>query len=632
MSASAVRAGKAFIEISANDDKFTRTLKKTQHSIVRLSSTLKRAGTGMAIGGAAMGLPMLLAAQSAAKFQDSLLELKGATSDLSDDGLAKVRAEALRLSRTMGISATRVAQAFTLLIKAGMPVEEVLAGAGRSAVEFAQVSGVEAAQAAEFMKVAMNVFGGSAADAANTLSAAADSSETSIASMIESFALVASVAKGTNQSLFGLSQGLAILARYGIKGEEAGTGIKTLLVKLLAPTNEAREALATLGISMESLVDQQGKLLPLAQIAEIFAQSMKNMDKSARDAMLTNEALVKVFDVRGIRVIHAFAEQGKQGFDKMARSMDQARTVAEKFKIAMSQLTGVGESLKAVVERLAIAFADSGFTGGARMAANVAVWIIDSFAWMLSNIPGLSLVLGGLAGALFAVGAAALGAGILLQAVNFALGGYLTYTVTATGFTTDWSMAIYGLGKALKALRVALLAIPGIGWIAGAIAAVGGLIALSKLAAWEASSNAIELANRKPVRSSESRTAMNAGGAAGGGRSAIGGGEAVGTFFGGVASRLAIGPALSVAEETANNTARAADGIDELVNATKVVPNAGALRAGIASGGPVAASGVAATSDRDLISAAERTAMATEEANSLLRRMAEGYHAGVAFQ
>ena len=75
MSAGAVRAGRAFIEISANDDKFTRTLKKTQHSIVRLSGTLRRAGTGMAIGGAAMGLPMLLAAQSAATFQDALLVL-----------------------------------------------------------------------------------------------------------------------------------------------------------------------------------------------------------------------------------------------------------------------------------------------------------------------------------------------------------------------------------------------------------------------------------------------------------------------------------------------------------------------------------------------------------------------------
>jgi hypothetical protein len=114
-------------------------------------------------------------------------------------------------------------------------------------------------------------------------------------------------------------------------------------------------------------------------------------------------------------------------------------------------------------------------------------------------------------------------------------------------------------------------------------------------------------------------------------RPTLGTGETLGTFFGGVASRLAIGPALSVAEETAANTARTADGVAELVASGRVVPNAAGLRAGIASGGPVAAAGVAATSDRDLISAAERTAMATEESNSLLRKMAEGYGAGVAF-
>jgi TP901 family phage tail tape measure protein len=631
MSAGAVRAGKAFIEISANDDKFTRTLKKTQHSIVRLSGTLKRAGTGMAIGGAAMGLPMLLAAQSAATFQDSLLELKGATADLSDEGLAKVRAEALRLSRTMGISATKIAQSFTLLIKAGMTVEEALGGAGRSAVEFAQVSGVEAAQAAEFMKVAMNVFGVSASEAADTLSAAADSSETSIAAMIESFALVASVAKGTNQSLFGLSQGIAILARYGIRGEEAGTGIKTLLVKLLAPTNEAREALATLGISMESLVDQQGKLLPIAQIAEIFAKSMKNMDRSARDAMLTNEALVNVFDVRGIRVIHAFAEQGEKGFDRIADAMETSRTVADKFDIAMSQLTGVGNSLMAVVERLAIAFADSGFTGAVRMAADAAIFIIDTYSRLMSTVPGLTVVMAGLAGGLFAVGVAALGVGTILQAVNFALAGYITAGVSATTMTRAFTVAIGGLSTALAGLRVALFAIPGPGWIAGALAAVGGL------AWWAASSSqaaaeATEMANRSGITRDVNRRPLGGGGPMMAARSALGSGETLGTFFGGVASRLAIGPALSVAEETAANTARTADGVAELVAAGRVVPNAAGLRAGIAGGGPVAAAGVAATSDRDLISAAERTAMATEQSNSLLRRMAESYHAGVAFQ
>ena len=630
MSAGAVRAGKAFIEISANDDKFTRTLKKTQHSIVRLSGTLKRAGTGMAIGGAAMGLPMLLAAQSAATFQDSLLELKGATADLSDEGLARVRAEALRLSRTMGISATKIAQSFTLLIKAGMTVEEALGGAGKSAVEFSQVSGVEAAQAAEFMKVAMNVFGGSAEQAADTLSAAADSSETSIAAMIESFAPVASVAKGTKQSLFGLSQAIAILARYGIRGEEAGTGIKTLLVKLLAPTKEAREALATLGISMESLVDQQGRLLPIAQIAEIFAKSMKNMDRSARDAMLTNQALVNVFDVRGIRVIHAFAEQGKEGFAEMADAMETSRTVADKFDIAMSQLTGVGNSLMAVVERLAIAFADGGFTRAVRRAADAAIFIIDKFSWLLSSVPGLSVVLGGVAGGLFAVGLAAIGAGATLQAVNFALAGYITAGATATTMTRSFAVAVGGLSTALASLRVAMFAIPGIGWIAGALATVGGLAGWA-LSSSEAASNAAEMANRSGIKRDENKVPLGAGGPAMAARSALGSGESLGTFFGGVASRLALGPALSVAEETADNTARAADGVEELVAAGKVVPNAGALRAGIAVGGPVAAAGVAATSDRDLISAAERTAMATEQANGLLRKMAEGFHAGVAF-
>jgi TP901 family phage tail tape measure protein len=629
MSAGAVRAGKAFIEISANDDKFTRTLKKTQHSIIRLSGTLKRAGTGMAIGGAAMGLPMLLAAQSAATFQDALLELKGATSDLSDDGLARVRAEALRLSRTMGISATKIAQSFTLLIKAGMTVEETLVGAGRSAVEFAQVSGVEAAQAAEFMKVAMNVFGTSAAEAADTLSAAADSSETSIASMIESFALVASVAKGTNQSLFGLSQGLAVLARYGIKGEEAGTGIKTLLVKLLAPTNEAKEALATLGISMESLVDQQGKLLPIAQIAEIFAKSMRGMDKSARDAMLTNEALVKVFDVRGIRVIHAFAEQGEAGFARVADAMETSRTVADKFDIAMSQLTGVANSLMAVVERLTIAFADSGFTGAVRVAADAAIWIIDKFSALLSTVPGLSVALAGIAGGLFAVGLAAIGAGAMLQAVNFALAGYITSAGTAATMTRSFTVAVGGLSAALGTLRAAIFAVPGLGWIAAAIAAVGGL-AWWTMSASESASKATELANRSGIKRDENRKPLG-GGPVVAARPGMGTGDSIGSFFGGIASRIAIGPALSVAEETAANTARTAAGVEELVAAGKNVPNAGALRAGIAGGGPVAAAGVAATSDRDLISAAERTAMATEQANSLLRKMAEGYHAGVSF-
>lgn len=629
MSAGSVRAGRAFVEITARDDKFQRTLKKTQHSMARLSSTLKRAGTGMAIAGGAMGMPMFLAAQSTATFQDALLELQGAVSDITPGQMEAVREEALRLSKAMGISPTRIAQAFTLLIKAGMGVEDALAGAGKSAVEFAQVSGVDAAQAAEFMKVAMNVFGISAEQAANTLSAAADSSETSIASMIESFALVASVAKGTNQSLFGLSQGLAVLARYGIKGEEAGTGIKTLLVKLLAPTQDAKEALAQLGLSMESLVDNQGKLLPLAQIAEIFAQSMKGMDKSARDAMLTNEALVKVFDVRGIRVIHAFAEQGEKGFAAIADAMEGSRTVSEKFQIAMSGLTGIGNSLMSVIERLAIAFSDRHFTGAVRRAADAAIVIIDAFSWLLSSVPVLSPILAVVAGSLATIGVAALSAGALLQFVNFGLRGFITFSATATTMSRAFTVAIGGMTVSLTALRAAMFRIPGWGWALAAVAAVGGL------AYWLSgiSEDTQDAAAGSGIQRDAMRDPFGRGGAAPvGARGApLGGGDSAATFSGAVASRLTFGPALAAAQDTADNTARAADGIDELVQNARVVPRANALQSGIAANAPVAGGGVAARSDRELLSATERTAMASEKTADFLRQMLDRGNPGLQF-
>jgi TP901 family phage tail tape measure protein len=552
----------------------------------------------------------------------------------------------------MGIAPARIAQAFTLLIKAGMSVEEAIAGAGKSAIEFAQVSGVEAAQAAEFMKVSMNVFGISAKDAADTLSAAADSSETSIASMIESFALVASVAKGTNQSLFGLSQGLAVLARYGIKGEEAGTGIKTLLVKLLSPTKDAREALAQLGLSMESLVDNGGRLLPLPQIAEKFSIAMKGMDKSARDAMLTNEALVNVFDVRGIRVIHAFGEQGKAGFDKIATAMESSRSVSQKFAIAMSGLTGIANSLVAVVDRLAIAFVDGGLATAVARTSDAMIAVIDKFSWLLTSVPMLSTILAGIATGFFTMGFACIGAGTVLQVVNFGIMGFIKIAATATAFAGGFTASLGLLSKALIAVRVAMLAIPGWGWLLTAMSAsfaflgwtltsgggkppkaVGDAAASMPGAVGDAKSPMPEVSGgdavgvvRDPVRN-----ALRPGGSA---RprdeaSLFGRGESSGTF--GSGSQIGIGTALTSAEETAENTGRTADGIDALVRNTQEVPPATALQAGIKNDSPAVAGRVAARSDRELLSASERTALASEKTAEVLLRMMMHRNGGLQF-
>ena len=413
--AAGIRAGGAFVEIFARDGKFHQAMGRVEARMRNLGRLMQRVGTSMALGGTAIGLPLILAARQAATFEDALLGMKAAAG-LSAKDVSALEQEALRLSAAMGIDPANIANAFLELTKAGMSVEEVLKGAGKSAVEFARVSGVDMADAAVFMKVAMNTFGVSATQAVDTLSAAADASETSIAAMVESFALVGSAGKTFDQSLFDVSQGLAALAKYGIRGEEAGTGIKTMLMRLVSPASTAHDALAKVGLTVASFRDADGKILPIVQIVDVLAKKLKDVDRITRDQVLGD-----VFGDRGIRVVGAFLDMGVAGFDNLADAMEGNLPVAAKFDILMSGITGGFEKMMAAVKRLSIAFAGAlGSSMG--VVTNAIVGLLDGLASFVKAFPMLSKVVAGTALGLFAFGTAAIFGGIALKVMATGLG------------------------------------------------------------------------------------------------------------------------------------------------------------------------------------------------------------------
>ena len=423
-SAAGVRAGGAFVEIFAKDGQFQQAMARVQGKMKAVGQTMQRFGTMFSLAGTAIGAPMVLAARQAATFEDAILGMRAAAG-LTDQQVSQLSDEALRLSKAMGIDPAKIAQAFLELTKAGMSVEEVLAGAGKSAVEFARVSGVEMNRAAEFMKVSMNVFGISAKDAVDTLSAAADASETSIAAMVESFSQVGSAGKTFDQTLFGVSQAMAALAKYGIMGEEAGTAIKTLLTKLVAPTGEAHEALSTLGLTVRDFRDEAGKLLPIAQIAGVFEKALAKMGGNAEDIMMAQAALVDVFEQRGIKVIGAFADLGQKGFEDIAKAMEGNLPVATKFEIMMSGISGAFEKMYAAVQRLSIAFATSlGPVVG--NVSNGIVTLLDAVSAFITQFPGVSKAIVGVAGGLLLLGTVLIGAGIAVKVMAMAFGALVS--------------------------------------------------------------------------------------------------------------------------------------------------------------------------------------------------------------
>lgn len=665
-SASAVRAGRTFVEVLMDDTQFRAAMTRVEQRMVKLSRSLKTMGAGMAATGAVMGLPMVLAARQAAKFEDALLELKAAENSLTPDGLRRIRDEAIRLSRSLGEAPEDVMKAFTLLIKAGMPVEQAMGGAAKSAVEFSRVSGVAAEEAATFMKVAMNMFGVTAEQAVDTLSAAADSTEATMAGLVEAFALVGAVAAGTNQTLFGTAQAIAALAKSGIHGEEAGTGIKVFLSRLIAPSNEAREALGKLGLTVEMFRDQAGDLLPLAQMVDILNKQLGHLSNDTLDKIMRDDAIVRVFGDRGIKVMKTFVVLGKEGMDEIHKAMEVSRSVAEKYDIVMSGITGTILKLQNAVKLMAMAFMEGG-APALKSFSKAAIPVMDGITYLLTSIPSVSPALATMAATLFGVGVVATGVGFAVQFVAYGLSGLALLKPIIVAALGVISTAVYGLAAAFVVLRAVVERFPVasiLGFGAVGVAAMGAMVANRRVgggaggaaAAGGAPAGGAKIKgdeNRKPLAEPGNPGAMAASGERG---------PSLGTFAAAVASQMGIGPALSSQEQMVNFAAMTAANTEELVKQSMVIPQqiaaaifdniggmaptlpfgpkppvqgpdglfnvpgakipaAGDLQAGMNA--PGVRGGVGARNNGDLVSASERAAIAAEESRNYLRQLVE---------
>jgi TP901 family phage tail tape measure protein len=418
MSASKVRSGQVYVEIGADPSKFFNALKKINAKIAGLGRDLS--SIGARLGGAGVGLaaPFVASIAAGTKFQDTLLSIRASTGATAAE-LDAVRTAAMQMSQALGIGPTQATQGMLELLKAGMSLGDVLGGAGKAAIEFAKVGELDVGTAAVVMSDAMNVFGVSAETAANTLSAAADSSSTSISKMAESFSMVAAVAAQSNQSIGDVSAALAILANNGVKGSDAGTSLKTMLLRLKAPVDEAESALAEMGLSVMSFRNADGTMKPMVEIIRTLAEATRGMDAAMRDDIFR-----RVFGQDAIRAAEIFSQVGVEGFENMESAMGNAMPVAEKFKTLMGGLTGAGIQIASALERLSIVVSEA-LAGGIKAMLPPTLGAINALTEFASKNAALVSTIANVAFGAIAAGAAFVSLGAALQAVAFGLGGVL---------------------------------------------------------------------------------------------------------------------------------------------------------------------------------------------------------------
>lgn len=331
----------------ADLDRLEKKAKKTGFTLDDVGKTSGRAGLAIAAGiGAAVFV--------AATFEKRISAI-GAVSGATAGELEKIRQKALQLGKDTSFSASEAATAMEELVKAGLSVDEVLNGAADATVALAAAGEIDLPQAATIASNAMNQFNLSAKDlprVADLIAGAANASAIDVSEFGMSLSQAGAAANLAGITFDDLSAAIALMGNAGIKGSDAGTSLKTMLLNLNPATDKQTTLFKKLGLitkdGANQFFDAAGNAKSMSQIAGVLAESLKGMTKQQKLANL--EVL---FGSDAIRAAAVVAGAGSKGFDQMSASMGKVKA-ADVAKQKLDNLSGSFEALKGSVETLAI--------------------------------------------------------------------------------------------------------------------------------------------------------------------------------------------------------------------------------------------------------------------------------------
>jgi TP901 family phage tail tape measure protein len=323
-------------------------------------------GIGAAFGGAGLLIGLQKLATAGADFTQSLAVLQAQLS-VSDRQMGKVRKTALDLGNDIslpGVSALDAVQAIQLLTKQfgsmGKQAVPAATAAAKGVLQLSRATQSSAEEAAAVVGQAVNVFG-LEADQATSVADQVTGALTKAAGVgFGDFALAfkqgASVfaqfqvpAVGATQAITDFNTVIAVLAKGGLIGSDAGTSLKQFFLQANRGTKDSVKNLKALteraGETGTAFFDASGKARPLGDALEIMRKGLKGLTDQER-----TKTLQKIFGSDAIRAANILLGTSQETFDTIEKGIRKSGTAA---RIAAAQnqgLRGAMDALGSVIE------------------------------------------------------------------------------------------------------------------------------------------------------------------------------------------------------------------------------------------------------------------------------------------
>ncbi|MFF7090650.1 phage tail tape measure protein, partial [Streptomyces anthocyanicus] len=496
-------------ELDQTRDKYREMIAVSKSSVGRLGQTfseigpkIRSIGDSMKSGGRNMSLhvtaPIAAGFGAAMKksidFDDTMRKVK-ATSGATGDEFNQLRTKALQMGRDTKFTASESAEAMNYMALAGWDTKDMLKGVG-GVMDLAAASGEDLASVSDIVTDNLTAFGMKAKDSTHftdVLAQTSSKANTDVRGLGEAFKYAAPVAGALGYTVEDTSVAIGLMSNAGIKGEKAGTALRTMFTNLSKPTKAMKDEMDKLGIS---ITDSNGEMLPMRDVLDQLRGKMGGLSKDQQAA-----AASTIFGKEAMSGALAVINASDEDYKKLTKSIDGSKGASKRMAKEMEGgIGGAMRKMKSAIESLAISLGDA----LAPMLYKAAKWI-TSLANKFSNLPtGVQKTIAVVGLLAAAIGPLLMVFGVMVSTIGTAitaLGSLMTsmrtlsflsktsaaatgiwngVTATARGIANGYRLAIAALStsQTIQALKTKIAAAATTAWTAvtkGAALATKGL-------------------------------------------------------------------------------------------------------------------------------------------------------------
>lgn len=338
----ALKVGELFGELSLDRSGFTKGLSQSGSEFENFGKGLLGKAAGLAAGlGLAMGATDVVKkiAEIGISFQDMGNTLKAVTgaSTAQMDAMGK---KAIELGNDLSLpstSATDAESAMLELAKGGLSVADSM-DAAKGVLQLATAATIDTGTAATYTADALNTFhlrGKDAVMVADLLAAAANASSGDVSDMALSLQQAGSVFAAAHVPIQTVVTLISEMAQNGIKGSDAGTSLKTMMLALQTPTKQQATLMKELNLH---LYDSHGAMRDFRDIIKDAQAPLAKLTQAQRD-----QALGVIFGSDAVRAGNIILGGGTKAYDEMRAAVTKQGSAAD---VAAAKSQGLGGALR----------------------------------------------------------------------------------------------------------------------------------------------------------------------------------------------------------------------------------------------------------------------------------------------